>query len=286
MNNKITYKLKNKVKIENDVKYLYKPKKKNKGELYKYLEEKNFVNYLPYTKISNDYEIYNYIEDTNLPKEDKALELMNILSMLHTKTTTYQEVNIHKIKELYETIKKEIDYLKNYYLDIQDYIETKEFMSPAEYLLMRNISNIHKALNYSSFKLDSWYKQKETQKIERIALIHNNLKINHFLKDNKEYIISWDKSKKDYIIYDFLTFYKNEYSELEPISLFNLYQSKYKYTKDETLLFQSLIAIPPKVELKKTNYINVIEVKKIIIYVEKTNKFLSEYYKEEQKTNK
>ena len=128
--------------------------------------------------------------------------------------------------------------------------------------------------------------KKETKKIERIALIHNNLRINHFLKDTKEYIISWDKSKKDYIIYDFLNFYKNEYNEIEVISLFNLYQSKYKYTEDETLLFQALIAIPPKVELKKTNYINTIEVKKIITYVEKTNKFLSEYYKEDQKANK
>ena len=53
------------------------------------------------------------------------------------------------------------------------------------------------------------------------------------------------------------------------------------YFIDETNLFQALISIPPKLTFEKTNYINTINAKKVIDYIEKTNTFLSENYKED-----
>lgn len=285
MKNKITYLSNSKVVISDNKKYIYKVRKNDKEELYKYLKSKNFLNFLPYTEKNNDYEIYRYIEDTELPKEDKAIELIYILALLHTKTTIYQDVNIDKIKELYEQTKDHINYLKTYYLDLQDYIETKIFMSPAENLLMQNISKFYKALNYSDYKIDEWYALKEKEKTERIVQLHNNVTLDHFLKEENSYLINWDYAKKDYVIYDFLQFYKNEYLDLEMTSLFDLYQTKYEYTKDELLLFQSLISIMPKITLSKTNYINTLEVKAAVNYVEKTNEFLSKYYEKNQKSN-
>ena len=150
---------------------------------------------------------------------------------------------------------------------------------------MQNISKFYKALNYSDYKIDEWYALKEKEKTERIVKLHNNATLDHFLKEENSYLINWDYAKKDYVIYDFLKFYKNEYLDLEMTSLFDLYQTKYEYTKDELLLFESLISIMPKITFSKTNYINTLEVRTIINYVDKTNEFLSKYYEKNQKSN-
>lgn len=286
MKNKITYKSKSMIITKEGKKYLKKIKKKNKEELYEYLRNKDFQNYLPYITVADNYEIYPFIEDQNIPSEDKAIELMQVLSFLHIKTTTYQELDINKMKTLYETTKEKITYLKNYYYDLQEYLETKVFMSPAEQILMYNISSFHKALNYSEYKLDAWYKLKETQKTERVVQLHNNLSLDHFLKDDIPYLVNWDKSTKDYVIFDFLNFYQNEFLNLEMTKLFELYQTKYQYTEDEKLLLEALISIPPKVTFLKSNYINTIETRKIITYVEKTNEFLLKNNKENEESNK
>ena len=68
-------------------------------------------------------------------------------------------------------------------------------------------------------------------------------------------------------------------------SLFEQYQAKYQYSNEELLLLQTLIAIPDKITFKKSNLNNLIDTKKLINYIEKTNLFLSKYYKKNQSTN-
>jgi fructose-1-phosphate kinase PfkB-like protein len=69
-------------------------------------------------------------------------------------------------------------------------------------------------------------------------------------------------------------------------SLFDIYQSQYQYTNDEFTLFESLISIPPKITFSKNNYTNTIIANNIVLYVSKTNEFLSKYNKENQESNK
>lgn len=285
MKNKVEYISNSRIITLNETRYMQKIKKSNKEDLFDYLNTKGFKNFLPYEMEKDNYELYRYIEEKIIPKEDKAIELMNILSSLHNATTTYQKVNINDVKELFETTKEKITYLRNYYLDLQDYIETKEFFSPAEQVLMNNISNVYKALNYSEYKLTKWYELKEKQTMERIVQLHNNLSLEHFLKEENSYLINWDKSKKDYVIYDFINFYKNEFQNLEMYSLFSLYQKNYQYTEDERLLFESLLSLPDKITFTKTNYINTIDARRIINYIEMTNIFLSEDNKKDQESN-
>lgn len=283
--NKISYKNNVKLVEESNNKYIYKIKKSEKKELYQYLTNKNFVYFLPFEESTNQYEKYRYINEKYINKEDKAIELINVLITLHVKTTTYQEMDLNTTKEFYEKTKEYINYLRSYYLDLQDYIETKIYMSPAEQLLMNNISKFYKALNYAEQKIDAWYFEKEKQKQERVVQLHNNLALSHFLIEENRYLINWDKSTKGIPIFDFLTFYKKEYQTLEMNSLFELYQSKYRFYNDELLLFQSLISIPEKITFEKTNYINTLNTKKVIIYIDKTNDFLSKYNKKDESTN-
>ena len=158
-------------------------------------------------------------------------------------------------------------------------------MSPAEQLLMNNISKFYKTLNYAEQKIDCWYFEKEKQKQERVVQLHNNLELDHFLIEENRYLINWDKSTKGIPVFDFLIFYKNEYQTLEMNSLFELYQSKYSFYKEEMYLFQALISIPEKITFEKTNYINTLNTKKVIIYIDKTNDFLSKYNKKDESAN-
>lgn len=285
MPKKISYICKSKLIRKDNKDYLYKVKSHNKEKLFNYLRLKDFQNFLPPEEVTDSYEIYPFIKEKNIPIEDKAIELINILSLLHTKTTTYQEVNKEKLEEDYDKIKQEILYLKNYYLDLQDFLETREFMAPAEYILMINISKFHKALKYAERKLDDWFQEKQNTIKERVVQVHKNITLDHFLIGDNSYFINWDKSTKATVIYDFLNFYKNEFSSLEMSSLFDQYQSKYEYTKDELLLFQALISIPKKITFKNSNIINVIEARRVISYVEKTNAFLSKYNEKNKEAN-
>lgn len=282
---KVSYKNKTKMIETSQGKFAVKIKNKEKEPIYEYLKARNFHSYLPLeNKYSDPYEIYPYIEDKTISKEDKAIDLVYILSMLHIKTTTYENINLDQVKKIYEETKTSIEYLNAYYLDLQDYVETKVYMAPAEYLLLRNISLIYSNLTFAKNKLEEWYEEKTKLKQERKVLLHNNITLDHFLEAENNYLINWDKAKKDYVIYDFLSFFQNEYQDLEMESLFNLYQSKYQYTKDEKLLFFSLLAKPPKVELNSSNYINTLKVRKVIIYLTKVSQIISKEQEKYQKT--
>lgn len=263
-------------------KYVIKPRSNYNDELYEYLTNKNF-NYILEKENIRDYELFPYIEQMELPKEEKAVELVYILSLLHNKTTFYREVALDKVKEIYETLANEIEYLNYYYHDLQDMIEQKVYMSPAEYLLIRNMSLIYSSLEYAKSTLEKWYEYKKEQKKERVVLLHNRPSLDHLLVGEDRRLISWNHYKRDIPIYDFIYFYKSDYLDLEMSTLFDMYQSKFLYTKDELLLFLTILSIPKKITFTKHNYNDCNEVFKFVKYSEKTRDFV---LKENQKTEK
>ncbi len=283
---RIYYKNHTKIVDTNRGTFVIKKKNNHKKELFDYLESRKFNFYLPLENQDTDpYEIYPFIEDRLLSSSDKAVDLIYTMSMLHIKTTTYEEINKDEVKKIYEETKQKIEYLYAYYWDLQDYIETKVYMAPEEYLLIKNMDQIYRFLNFSKEKIEQWYQEKINMTKERKVFIHNNITLDHFLASNQAYLIHWDEARKDIVIYDFLNFYKQEYHKLEMISLFELYQSRYPYTPEEKTLFLSLLALPWKVELKKDHYQNTIVVKELVTYMKKTRKFILKENKKDQKTN-
>ncbi len=285
--NPLKYEFKKNAKIiqTEEGKYVLKKKSENVNNIHDYLYNRNFNYYLPLEKDDDDYEIYRYIEEKNISKEDKAIDLIYTISMLHIKTTTYREVLLDDVKKIYEDVLARIQYLNEYYHNIQDYIESKIYFSPEEYLLIRHISAIYNSLNFSYQNIEKWYKIKSNSKKERVVQLHNNLSLDHFLEEENSYLISWNHSKKDIPVYDFLNFYKNEYLNLEMNSLFDIYQSKYQFLEDEKLLFFSLIALPQKIELKKSHYLNTQIVSKLVKYVIKTRTFILKENEKYQKVD-
>lgn len=263
-------------------KYVIKNRNKYNDNIYEYLTNKNF-NYILEREKIDDYELFPFIEEVEIPNEEKAIELVYILSLLHNKTTYYREIILDRVKNIYETLTEEIKYLDYYYHDLQDMIEQKVYMSPGEYLLIRNISLVYSSLEYAKKNLDEWFKHKKKQNKERVVLLHNKPNLEHLLIGESKQLISWNNAKRDIPIYDFIYFYKSDYLDLEMNTLFDIYQSKFLYTEDEKLLFLTILSIPKKIAFTKNNYDDCYEIFKFVKYIEKTRDFI---LKENEKTEK
>lgn len=276
--NKLTIKSNAKI-IDNKI--VIKNKKNNNLEkTYRYLKSRSF-DYFPEPLLIDDrYEAYPYIEDTEEPKDQKAVDLMYLLSLLHNKTTFYREVDIDKNKEIYEDILVRLEYLNNYYTDLITLIEKEVYMSPSSYLIARNINIIFQSIYFAKDSIESWYKKIENNKNERVVNIHNNINLDHYIKSDKPYLISWNKSKIDNPIYDLLSFYQSHYLELNFDDLFHYYESNYPLKEEERILLFTYMAIPPKIDIENNEYKMCIKINKIIDYLYKTSNLIMNYQKQ------
>ena len=279
MINKIT--IKKSVRII-DNKYAIKKKNKSLNNTFNYLLSRSFDYFPEVIKEDDEYIYYKYIEDIKEPNEQKMVDIMILLSILHNKTTIYKELDIDEYKYIYESTSKVIAETYNYYNELMNNIDEQVYMSPSNYLIARNISLIYGTLNYAKEHIDSWYKMIENQRKTRVVTIHNNLSLDHYLKQDKPYFISWDKSKIDIPIYDLIILYKKHYLEYDFIDLLKIYLNKYPLKKEEMTLFLTLISIPDKIIKTNSEYKTVLEVRRIIDYIYKTKELLKEYRIKEQ----
>ena len=246
---------------------------------YNYLCSRSF-DYFPYPiEIDNYYEIYPYIDNIDEPEEQKLNDLMYLISLLHSKTTFYKEIDIDKIKEIYEGVLDEANYLEGYYNELIENIEKEVYMSPSSYLIARNINIIFDSIYYVKSNIKKWYELVENNKNIRNVLIHGNINLDHYRKDDKPYLISFNKSRIDSPIYDLLVFYKNHYLNTDFEDLFKFYESKYPLKEDERILLFTYMAIPPKIEINDNEYNMCIKINKIIDYLYKTSNLIMNYQK-------
>lgn len=255
--------------------YILKPRKIEIEDIYSNLISRNFNNFLSPIEINNSYEKYEFINELNSSDDDRSNDIVYLMSLLHNKTTSFNEVNENELKTRFEEIIIILDETYEYYSNLQNNIEEEIYMSPAEQLLMNNISKIYYLLNISRKNIEDYYEIISNKKVERKSIIHGNLKMNHILESKEKYLISWNNSKKEIPVYDLVKFYKNEYEKIELSSLYENYKSKYKLNEEEENLFISLISIPNIIKLDKTNYIDCININGLVDYVDKTIAFIS-----------
>lgn len=276
---RLTIKNKTKILDTNRGTLVFKNKDNNINltNTFNYLESRAFNNYAKRVFENNNYDVYEYINGYNEPNEQKILDLINLLTILHYKTTFYKEVDIDYFKEIYENTINKIEYIYNYYTDIISLIETSIYMSPVEYLIARNISKIYESLNYSKENINKWYELVKDKRRIRVVNIHNNLSLEHYIKGNKPYLISWEKSKIDNPIYDLYNLYLNHYLDFDFNELFINYESKYPLLNEERILLFSLLTIPWKFEFNDTEYNLCKNARKLFDYLYKTEKLVTEY---------
>ena len=282
--NKIT--IKNNVKIINTDRgnLVIKKDTSNLDNTYNYLLSRSFDYFPKIIAREKDYNIYEYIEDVDEPIEQRILDIITLLTMLHSKTTFYKEIDIDNYKCLYETISDRLEYLFNYYTDIISLIEKEVYMSPSNYIIARNINMIYASINYCKNELESWYNLIKDKRKVRVVNIHNNLSLEHYLKNDKPYFISWNKNKIDMPIYDLMILYKKYYLDFDFYELFNYYESRYPLTTEERKILFILLSLPEKIELSSNEYNNCIKCRKFIDYLYKTDKLIGEYKSTKKET--
>ena len=262
--------------------YVIKPTNKNINELFKYLSSRNFSNFPKIVEQNDKYVTYEYVNSLDTPKEQQLLDMILVVSKLHNKTAYFKEVTEDKYTEIYDNIKSNILFLKDYYSKKYDEAFNEIYSSPSNYYFLLNYSLINNDLVFIENELDEWFNLVKEQNRQRVCLVHNNLSLDHYLRSDKPYLVSWDNSRIDMPIYDLVNLYHNHYLDFDFSSIFKQYLSKYPLTEEETILFHTLISIPNKIEYSVSEYKTVINIRKLLDYIYKTSNLLKEYSVEKQ----
>jgi len=247
----------------------------NYSELYNYLYSRNF-NYLP--EISKDSRddmlVLEYQEDLSLNNNQKAMDLIKLVALLHSKTSYFKNVTNDTYKEIYDNIKQNLNYLNTMYDGMfMEYIQ-EEYIVPSHYLFLRNYSLIYNAINYCYTKLDEWYEKIKDKNRQRVALLHNNLELDHLLKNKNDYLVSWDDYTFDTPVLDLYKFYQKEWENVEFGEIFNDYNSNFQLLDEEKMLLDIVISIPLNIDFTSKEYQNCRNVRKLIDYLSKSSKIV------------
>ncbi len=253
-------------------------KNKNKDYIYNYLNTRNF-NYYPDILSEEEYIISKYEMDTDIPKEQKIVDLIDLVSLLHSKTTHYKSITEDEYKKIYEDLSNNYEYLKEYYTDIISIIDEKVFMSPSEYLLARNIDAIFKSIEIGASYVNDWLETTKGLNKMRMTIVHNNLSLSHYIRNENNYLISWDKSKIDIPVFDLYNLYNNHFVDFDFIELLKRYERVYPLKKYEIELFFILITMPSKIEFNDTEFNMCIKIGNEIDKLYKSHELIEEYKK-------
>ena len=238
----------------------------NIEEVYKYLDDHAVNNYLKPVEVTDRELIFPYFEKTSLTDDEISKRLVLNLTIWQNKTTTYQKLNLDEVKNFYESTKKEINYLFSYYRDIVLQLETKVYYLPTEYLFLRNSSIINRQLRVAADLLEEWYETVKNKERERLVYCHGKCELAHFLPIDDGYFISLEQAHLGRVSDDIENLFRKNFSSIDLVTTYNLYQRKYPYTLDEKLFLFVKLAIPPKIDIYPCNL--------------ETNRSLLEFYEQ------
>lgn len=263
--------------------YILKKSGTSLNNIYSYLDIRGFNNHpriIEYT--SDGYTLYEYIPSQNIPIDQKSIDLCELLAKLHHKTTFFKTYSEDKFKTIYDNIQSNIGYLYSYYSKFYDNFFKEVFHSPSHYMFLNNYYRIISMLSFCEKELESWYEIVKHKTSQRVVLVHNNVSLSHYLKNNQnEYLISWEKAKIDTPVLDLVSFYNHNFKDISFKDCFNKYIELYTWHDDEIKLFYILIALPIKIEFNKDNELNNCkEINKLITYLRYSEQLIRPYYSE------
>lgn len=261
--------------------FIIKEKDKDVSNLYTYLKSRGFSEFPSLIDASrNEVYVYEYLSDINLPIPQKCDDLIELIASLHNKTSYFKEVSEDAFKKIYEDIKANIAYLTNYYDTLYEMYFNTEYMSPSEYLFMRNFYKIDSALKFCLSELDNWYNLVIKETKIRVSIVHNNLSLDH-LRSGK--LISWDHYITDTPIIDINKLYKNTWKRINFSECLERYMYLFPLLEYEKKLLFILITLPPEIPKSDTEFNRCKNLSEVIDYVFKTEELIRPYYTSENK---
>jgi len=259
--------------------YCLKPKeRKDINKVIDYLKTKQFNNILDFRSDDCDeYEITDYIEEIEVPKEEKAMEAIYLISMLHNKTTFYKNISLDEVKCFYEEHINKIKDIRNYIDNLCYMYDNNLFPSPSEYIFLRNVTLLYNSLDYSKHYINKWYEIMKNKSSRRIVMNHNNLDLSHLLIGKNPYLINWNNAILAPPVVDLCTFFKKNYQDINIQSLLGVYTSKYQLLQEEYFLLFALLLLPEKIELTEIEIENTRIIYNYYKYISLVLEFVSNY---------
>jgi len=259
--------------------YVLKPKNKDIKKLYNYLDSRSFNFYDKIEKEEDNYYLYEYLKDTSIPKEQKMQDFIRMIAKLHRSTIYFKQINNDKYKEIYDNLKDNITYLKEYYSNMYDEYFNIVIPSPSKNYFLNNYSLINNNLLFLDNEVDEWFKLVSNLDRQRVCLLHNNLSLEHFI-NNK--IISWDNYTFDTPILDLVILYRNEHLNFSFKNILEEYLNILSLNEDELKLFFILISLPSEVSLKYDEFTNCTLVYNLINDIYLSEELIRPYYTKEK----
>lgn len=253
------------------------------NKILEYLDSRSFGYYPKIIYNDDDYIITEAIEEVEMPIDQKMMDMIDLVGLLHNKTTHYKEVDLDDYKKLYEDISNNIVYLTSYYEDYIAICESHVFMSPSEYLLARNATKIFTSLQFAKQELENWYELIKEKRKQRVVVLHNHLDLSHFMRNKSSYLINWEKAEIGIPIFDFYKLYKKHSIDFEFGELLKRYENSYPLLKEERMLLFILMAIPSKIEFNQNEYDSCNVISRFIDELYKSEMIISPYYTKDTK---
>ena len=241
--------------------------------LNKYLIRKNnrqTIYSLPIIDKYNNYDICEYYDDLVDDKE-KIKRIVSLLDLIHL--NKYEYLNEEDYENIYKNINNKINMIMKYYLKLQDELECFLYPRIDYLLLLENISLFYKILDICREKNEYWYSLKN-KKIRKTLCI-NNIDLDNFICNDKDYIIDFNECTSDLIIIDYVKLYRNvEYD----ISI--------DFSLEEFNLFLTYISLPSIIELSNNIKNNIVIIKNEINYIKRVFKLILKQNENNQETDK
>lgn len=254
--------------IKDNIKINYK-------DLYEYLYSRGFT-YLPNLISCKDNIIkLEYINDVKTNNRLKSNDLIKLVALLHSKTTYNKKIDKDKYEKIYNVLLNNIEYADNYYNNLFDTYLTEQHPLPSHLMFIKKYFIINYCIKYNKDNINSWYSKINNKDQERICLIHNNLRLSHYLKNINDYLISWDNYTYDSPILDLYKLFKNESNNISFDELLNTYEGIYKLQETELNLLYIITSIPYIIIFTNNEYDNCIKLNELLNYLNNSYKMIN-----------
>jgi spore coat protein YsxE len=136
------------------------------------------------------------VQKTEEEERESILSFFRDLARLHRKSLQEIEVTEDNITKYYETRKNEWEKQRSF---LQSYIEQCEnewYMSPFQLQFCTYFHETMQAYWFAETQLEKWYEKIKETKKWRIAFIHGNASLSHYVYDEKgnRYFLSWERA--------------------------------------------------------------------------------------------
>ena len=248
-------------------------------ELYKYLSSRSFEYYPKLVEDNrSEVNVFEYVEDASIDSEQKLYDMIKLVSLLHNKTSFYKEITKDKIKDISESLLGRIVFLEENLNKLIYEAEDELFVRPSMNLLLNNSTKIFESFTFLKNEIEEWYKLSESDTKTRVVLVHNNLDLDHYIKNENDYLISWDNYIIDTPVIDIVKLYKKIYLLMDFTEPLKIYLNEFELLDKEKKLLYIMLVMPDELVLCSDEVKNVYTVRKYLDYIFKTENLIKNIY--------